>query len=181
MALTKAQKTEQLELLKDKFSTSSSVVFTHYIGMTVRDVSALRKKLKEAGAEMKVAKKTLMEIAAKEKGLPELPASLIQGPVACIFSFRDPIAGAQTAFNFAKDHPQVSFLGGVFEGKLLSQAEAKEFAQIPGRQVLLATFAGMLRSPLQKFAGICASPLSGFARALSEMAKKKESAPSPNP
>jgi large subunit ribosomal protein L10 len=177
MALTKAQKAEQLEVLKDKFSKSSSIVFTHYSGMTVHDVSALRKKLKEAGAEMKVAKKTLMEIAAKEKGFPELPASALDGPVACIFSFQDPIAGAQVAFKFAKDHPQISFLGGVFEGKLLSQAEAKEFAQIPGRQVLLAIFAGMIRSPLQKFASICSSPLSGFARSLAEIAKKKAAAP----
>lgn len=177
MALTREQKAVQLAQLKDSMSKAQSVVFTHYIGLTVADVSDLRKKLRQSGSEMKVAKKTLMKIAAKEQGLPEPPETMMDGPVACIFSFNDPIEGPKTAFAFAKDHPQVSFVGGFFEGKLLSQTDATALAQIPGRQILLAQFAGMVRSPLQSFAGICASPLSGFARALSEMAKKKEATP----
>ena len=177
MALTREEKTVQLKDIQEKLGKASSVIFTHYIGMNVRDVSELRKKLKEVGAEMKVAKKTLMKIAAKEKSLPELPDALMDGPVACIFSYADPLTGAQVAFKFGKDHPQVTFLGGIFEGKLLSQADAKALAQIPSRLVLLAIFAGMVRSPLQTFAGMCSSPLSGFARAVAEIAKKKESAP----
>lgn len=178
MAVTREQKAEQLKELQDKLSKASSVIFTNYIGLTVGQVSALRRQLRAVGAEMKVAKKTLIQIAAKEKGLPELPEQTMTGPVACIFCYTDAVAGAQAAFKFGKDHPQVSFLGAIYEGKLLSQADAKTLAQIPSRQVLLAIFAGMLRSPLQSFAGMCVSPLSGFARALSEIAKKKESAPS---
>ena len=175
MALTKAQKTTQLKELREKLSKASSVVFTHYIGIKVLDVSDLRKKLKEAGAEMKVAKKTLIRIAAKEQGLPEFTDAGMEGAVACIFSYTDPVAGAQVAFKFSKDHPQVSFLAALFEGKLLSQSDAKVLAQIPSRQVLLAIFAGMLQSPLRSFASMCSSPLSGFARALAEVAKKKTS------
>ncbi|MEK7217941.1 MAG: 50S ribosomal protein L10 [Patescibacteria group bacterium] len=177
MALTRDQKAAQLTDLKDKLSKSQSVIFTHYIGLTVAEASDLRKKLKDAGAEMKVAKKTLMAIAAKEQCLPELPATMMAGPVACIFSYRDPLTGAQVAFSYAKDHPQVAFVGGLFEGKLLSQSDATTLARIPGRQVLLAQFAGMIRSPLVSFASMCSSPLSGFARALSEKAKKM--APTP--
>ncbi len=177
MALTRAQKAEQLQELKEKMSKAQSVIFTHYIGLTVGNVSDLRKKLRAGGAEMKVAKKTLMSLAAKEQGLPELPETMMDGPVACIFSYDDPITGAQIAFGYGKDHPQVSFVGGIFEGKLLSQSDATTLAQIPGRQVLLAQFAGMIRSPLTAFASMCSSPLSGFARAMAEYAKKKESAP----
>ncbi len=176
MALTRDQKAEQLTELKDKISRAQSVIFTHYIGLTVAEVSDLRKKLKVAGAEMKVAKKTLMNIAAKEQGMPELPDQMMDGPVACIFSFNDPITGAQVAFAYGKDHPQVSFVGGLFEGKLLSQSDAKTLAQIPSKQVLLAQFMGMIRSPITKFASMCSSPLSGFARALSEKAKKMPAA-----
>ncbi|MDD4319464.1 MAG: 50S ribosomal protein L10 [Candidatus Peribacteraceae bacterium] len=179
MALTRAQKTEQLTELQDKLGKAASVIFTHYIGLTVGEVSTLRRQLRDAGAEMKVAKKTLIRIAAKEKGLPEIPDQVMDGPVGCILSYTDPLAGAQVAFKFGKDHKQVQFLGGLFEGKILSQSDAKTLAQIPGRQILLAMFAGMLQSPLRSFAGICASPLSGFARALSEMAKKKEASPAP--
>lgn len=179
MALTREQKKVQLEELKDKLGKASSVLFAHYIGMSVADVSDLRKKLKATGAEMKVAKKTLMTLAAKEKGLPTPEESMMTGPVACIFSYQEPTAGAQTAFAFSKDHPQVAFLGGFFEGRLLSKADAMALATIPSRQVLLGTFAGMLRAPLQSFASICGSPLSGFARSLSELAKKGGVTPVP--
>ena len=177
MALTREEKVVALQEIKEKLSKASSVIFTHYIGMTVADVSDLRKKLKAGGAELKVAKKTLIRIATKEQGLPEIDEKTTDGPIACIFSYTDPVAGAQIAYKFAKDHTQVSFVGGIFEGKLLSQNDAKLLAQIPSKQVLLAMFAGMLQSPLRSFASICASPLTGFARALSEMAKKKEAAP----
>jgi large subunit ribosomal protein L10 len=176
MAVTRDQKSVQLKELQEKFSSSQSVVFANYIGLTVSEVSELRKKLRAAGAEMKVAKKTLMRIAAKEKGFPIPEEKDLPGPVACIFSVNDPIVGPQVAFAFGKDHPQVSIIGGFFEGKLLSKEDARTLATIPGRQVLLATFAGMLQSPLRSFASIINSPLTSFARALAEKAKKTPAA-----
>ncbi len=173
MAVTRAQKATQLKELTDNLQKSKSLMFAHYIGMTVADVSDLRRKLRSAKAEMKVAKKTLMHIAAKNAGLPEMEEKLLDGPVACIFSFDDPLTGAQVAFAFAKDHPQVSLIGGIFEGKILSKEEAIAFAKIPGRQQLLGMFASMLRSPLQSFAALSATPLQQFARSISELAKKK--------
>ncbi|MBI3331478.1 50S ribosomal protein L10 [Candidatus Peregrinibacteria bacterium] len=173
MAVTREQKAVQLAELKQSFSKAQSVIFTNYIGLTVADVSALRKKLRDGGAEMKVAKKTLMRIAGKEQKLPEMDEKIMTGPVACIFSYTDPLIGAQVAFKFAKDHQQVSFLGGIFEGKILSKTDAVAFAKMPSREILLATFAGMIRSPLVSFASICNSPLTGFARAMNEIAKKK--------
>ncbi|MBM3227953.1 50S ribosomal protein L10 [Candidatus Peribacteria bacterium] len=173
MALTKEQKQAQLTELKDKMKRSQSVIFAHYIGLTVADVSDLRNKLRENKAEMKVAKKTLMRIAAKEIGLPEVGEDLMDGPVACIFSFEDPLTGAQVAFKFAKDHNQVALIGGIFDGKMLSKDEAVAMAKMPGRKELLGMFMGMVQSPLRSFASICNSPLTGFARALSEVAKKK--------
>jgi large subunit ribosomal protein L10 len=173
MALNKAQKQAQLTELKDKMKKSQSVIFAHYIGLTVGDVSALRAKLKESKAEMKVGKKTLMCIAAKEAGLPTIDDVKLDGPVACIFSFDDPLTGAQIAFKFAKDHNQVALIGGIFDGKVLTKDEAVAMAKMPGRKELLGMFCGMIQSPLRSFASICNSPLTGFARALSEVAKKK--------
>jgi large subunit ribosomal protein L10 len=172
MALTKDQKAAQTAELKDKMSKAQSIMFAHYIGMNVQDISDLRQKLKEEDAEMKVAKKTLMKLAAKDAGLPEITDDSMEGPVACIFSFSDPLSGAQIAFKFAKDHKEVVLVGGMFEGKILSKEEATELAKLPGRDMLLATFVGMIRSPLTTFAGMCSSPMTGFARALSELAEK---------
>ncbi len=167
MALTKAQKTEQLNELKDKMSRSQSIMFAHYIGMNVADVSDFRNKLRDGKAEMKVAKKTLMQLAAKELSMPEIADESIDGAVACIFSYEDPLSGAQIAFKFSKEHPQVALIGGVFEGKLMTKEEAVRLAKIPGKLQLLGMFAAMINSPL-----------SSFARGLSELAKQKE-APAP--
>ena len=163
MALTKDQKTAQLTEIKDRMQRSQSVMFAHYIGMNVADVSDFRAQLKKSDAEMKVAKKTLMQIAARELNLPELEYNMLDGAVACIFSFSDALTGAQIAFKFSKAHPQVELIGGIFEGKLLSKEEAVRLAKIPGKQQLLGMFAAMINSPL-----------SSFARGLSELAKQKE-------
>lgn len=172
MAVTRSQKAVQLTELKEKMQKASSIVFAHYIGMTVADVSDLRNKLRQNKAEMKVAKKTLMQIAAKDLGMPEISDELLDGPVACILCYDDPIQGAQTAFAFAKDHPQVELIGGIFDGKILSKDQAVSLAKTPSRTVLLATFASMIQSPLRSFASICTSPLIGFARIADELAKK---------
>jgi len=172
MALTRQQKQAQVKDLTDKFKSAQSVMFAHYIGLTVAEVSELRAKLKEQDSEMQVAKKTLLKIAAKEAGMPEIDADVITGPVSCIFSSTDPLSGAQIAFKFGKSHDQVQILGGIFDGKILTKEEAIELAKMPGRTELLAIFASMIRSPLVTFAGMCSSPLSGFARAVSEMAEK---------
>lgn len=177
MAVTRAQKAEDLKELQEKLEKAQSVVFAHYIGLKVSEVSELRRKLKAAGAEMRVAKKTLIRIAAEKQGLPALDDAALPGPVACIVSYEEPTAGAQVAHAFAKTHPQVSLVGGIFDKKLLTRMQALEFARLPSKLVLLATFACMIRSPLTKFASACSSPLSGFARAMSELAKKKENQP----
>jgi large subunit ribosomal protein L10 len=177
MALTRDQKAAQLTELKDKIQKAKSVMFSHYIGLSVADITDLRSKLRAQKAEMKVGKKTLIRIAAKELNLPEVTEESMPGAVACIFSFDDPIAGAQVTHAFAKTHDHVKLIGGIFDGKILTAADAKTFALLPSRQVLLGTFAGMIQSPLRSFASICASPLSGFARALNELAKKKEATP----
>ncbi|PIR52770.1 50S ribosomal protein L10 [Candidatus Peregrinibacteria bacterium CG10_big_fil_rev_8_21_14_0_10_49_10] len=172
MALTKDQKQAQVKELTEKMNSASSIILAHYIGLSVSEVSELRKKLRENDAEMKVGKKTLMHIAAKEAGLPEFDEKNMEGPVSLIFSFGDPLSGAQVAFKFAKDHDKVKLLGGLYDGKVLTKEEAVALAQMPSRDVLLATFVCMIRSPLVSFAGICNSPLSGFARALKELAEK---------
>ncbi|MBT7493658.1 MAG: 50S ribosomal protein L10, partial [Candidatus Peribacter sp.] len=172
MALTKDQKTAQVTELATKLKDSQSVMFSHFIGLNVGDVSDLRSQLRENGAEMKVAKKTLIKLAFKEAGLPDITPKEIDGPIGCIMSYEDPLSGAQTAFKFSKDHDKVTLVGGVYDGKLLTPQESMTLAQMPGREELLGMFVGMLRSPLVSFASLCTSPLGGFARALDQMADK---------
>lgn len=184
MALSKDQKQAQVEDLTRKMSDASSIIYANYIGLSVSEISELRNNLREADAEMKVAKKTLMNLAAASAKMPTMEGTPLEGPVSIIFSYGDPLSGAQTAFKFSKDHDQVAIIGGVYDGKVLSKAEAIELAKMPSRPELLSIFVGMIQSPLVSFASMSSSPLVGFARALNEMADKggfatEEAAPAP--
>lgn len=183
MALTRAQKEAQVSDLTDKMKNASSVIFAHYLGLTVSDISSFRADLKKQDAEMKVAKKTLIQIAAKNANAPEVTDDMLPGDIACIFSYGEPTSGPGIAHTFGKDHPHIQIIGGIFSGKLLSEAEAKALGTIPSRQVLLGTFMMMIQSPLASFARGIGSPLTGFARAMSEYAKKMptEAAAAPAP
>ena len=88
MALSRDQKAAQLTELKDKMKSAKSVMFAHYIGLTVSDISKFRSRLREGKAEMKVCKKTLIRLAAKELNAPEISEESLSGPVACIFRDR---------------------------------------------------------------------------------------------
>ncbi len=180
MALSRSQKEDQVKVLTDKMKNASSVIFTHYLGLTVADITTLRSHLRKEEAEMQVAKKSLIQIAAKNANAPEVDDSIIPGGVACIFSYKEPTAGAAITHKFAKDHPQIKLVGGIFDGKILSAQEASSMATIPSKLQLLGMFMSMCNSPLTQFASAVSSPLTGFARALSEISKKKESeAPAP--
>lgn len=180
MALSRTQKEDQVKVLTDKMKNASSVIFTHYLGLTVADITTLRSHLRKEEAEMQVAKKSLIQIAAKNANAPEVSDSIIPGGVACIFSYKEPTAGAAITHKFAKDHPQIKLVGGIFDGKILSAQEASSMATIPSKLQLLGMFMSMCNSPLTQFASAVSSPLTGFARALSEISKKKESeAPAP--
>lgn len=172
MALSRDQKTVQLAELQEKIRESKSIIFAQYSGLTVSQVSDLRGKLREQKSEMKVAKKTLMRIAAREAGYADFSEESLDGAVACIFSFDDPLTGAQVAFKFSKTHPQVALIGGIFNGALLSKEAALAFARMPTRLQLLAMFMSMCQSPLQTFAAQCSTPMVSFARGISELAKK---------
>lgn len=174
MALTRQQKEAQIADLQEKLTKASSVIFTHYIGLSVGSLTKLRSNLRKEQAEMKVAKKSLIRIAMKKVQAPEINDDLLPGPVACIFSMGEPTSGPSVAYKFSKDHAQVKLIGGIFLGKLLSSEEALSLATIPSRLELLALFISMCNGPLTQFMSACSSPLSGFARALSELAKKRE-------
>ena len=89
MAITKDQKTQILQDLIDKFTRSKSVVFSDYRGLDVASISDLRGKLRAEGAETKVAKKTLIKLAAEDQNIKDLSDELLEGPVSVTFSYKD--------------------------------------------------------------------------------------------
>jgi len=149
-------------------------MFAQYRGSTVQSISDLRKKLKNAEAELHIPKKTLLKRALEEQKLPFPQDKAFEGPIATIFSYGDPLTGAQITLKFGKEHPEIFLTGGIFEKQTLSSQQAVSFAMIPGRNALLTIFAGMVRSPLLQFAGSLRNPLQSFVRGTAELAKQKK-------
>jgi large subunit ribosomal protein L10 len=174
MAITKQKKSEILADLENEFKTSKSTAFTAYSGITVTQIQELRRKLREGSARMIIAKKTLIQLAAKNAGLKEIPAESMEGPVAAVFSHEDEMAGLQILHGAKEDFEQVEILGGVFDGEVLDKAKAQQLAQLPSKQALLGQIVGLLISPLRGFVGVGGGLVGGFVRVLDSVREQKE-------
>ncbi len=173
MPLTKEQKTDVIESLKSDLKSAKSVVFADFQGVSVKDFQELRKQLREAGVKFKVAKKTLIRLAAKDSGFEEIPAEVLEGPVGAAFSMEDEIVAARLLNNFGKKNKNLKLRGAIFEGRILSIAETKELALIPSKDELIGKFIYLIKSPISGFHGVLNNTIAGFVRALDAIAKKQ--------
>lgn len=173
MAITKKKKEEVLKDLTQNFEKAKSVVFSQYQGTNVKNMRELRKRLRASKVNFKVAKKTLMTLAAKKVGFDQIPDNLMQGAIGLAFGMEDSIAPAKIVHEFGKVAPTVKLLGAIFEGKLIDEAAAKIIASLPSRKVLLTKLVGCLKSPISGFHAILHGLLRNFVYVLSEIQKKK--------
>ena len=165
MAVKKQKKEDILKELVDKFARSKSVVFADYRGLDVAGVSDLRSKLREEGAEAKVAKKTPIGLAAKES-VGELDKSVMEGPVVATFSYEDAMSGIKVLFNFSKENENLKLLGGIIDGKVVDAETIQQYAKLPSRDELLAKLIGSMNAPITGFVGIGNSLVSGLVRVI---------------
>lgn len=173
MPLTKAQKKEILDALISEMKSAKSVVFADFQGMPVKEVKKLRSQLREKGIKYRVAKKTLIRLAAKELGYGEIPDSVLEGPVAVACGLEDEVAGPKIIFEFGKKDKALKLRGALLNGKILSVAETKQLASLPGKEELLTKLVYLLKSPIQGFHGVLHGTLAGFVRALDGIVKKQ--------
>jgi large subunit ribosomal protein L10 len=150
MAITKAKKTDILAKLEGIKNESDSIVFVSFKGVTVKDTTAMRRMLREAGVGYFVAKKTLMKRAFDGAYTGEMPE--LEGEIAVAYS-TDALAPAQKVKEFAsKFKDNLAIVGGVFQGVYKNKAEMTEIASIPPLQTLRGMFAQLINSPRQRFA-----------------------------
>jgi len=149
MAITKAKKQDILAKLENIKKDADTIVFVKFKGVTVKDTTAMRRAMREAGVGYFVAKKTLMKrvFQGYEGEMPEL-----EGEIAVAYS-ADAIAPAQTVKEFAKKYKEaIAIAGGVFQGVFKNKEEMTAIASIPSLQVLRGMFAQLINSPRQRFA-----------------------------
>ena len=144
-------KSQVVAEIVEKLQKSSSTIVVDYKGLTVEEVTELRKKMREAGVEYKVYKNTLVRRAAKEVGIEEFNNELLVGTNAIAFGYDDPIAPARVIKEFMEAHPKMQLKMGVVEGTFYNEAQIVEFVNIPPREVLLAKLLGSLKAPMSNF------------------------------
>ena len=146
-----AKKAEIVKNIADMFTNSVSNVVVDYRGLTVAEVTELRKELREAGVEMRVIKNTYLKRAVKEANIEGMD-DIFAGPTAVAFSNDDVTAPARILVKFAEDHEALKVKGGMVEGKVSSLDEINSLAKLPNREGLLSMLVSVLQAPIRNFA-----------------------------
>ncbi len=158
--------------IANRFQNSSAAVLTEYRGLTVAQLTTLRRSLGE-GSTYAVVKNTLTLRAAHDAGLTELD-DLLSGPTAIAFINGDPVVAAKGLRDFARANPLLIIKGGVLDGKALSPEEINKIADLESREVLLGRLAGAMKGNLTKAAGLFQAPLAQVARLAAALVDKRQ-------
>jgi large subunit ribosomal protein L10 len=168
------EKREAVASLASVFAETSIVVVTRNRGMTVAEVSELRRRMRRAGVTYKVAKNRLARLALQGTRFDGI-APLLEGPTALAWA-KDPVAAAKTAVEFAKANEKLEIVGGGLGAQTLNAEGIKALAELPSIEALRAKLLGLLVSPATRLAGVLQAPAGQVARVLSAYAKKGEAA-----
>lgn len=172
--MDRAEKREVVASLNQVFADAGVVVVAHYSGLTVAQMSALRRQMKQAGASLKVAKNRLAKIALDGTDVGHL-GPLLKGPTVLAFS-RDPVAAPKVASDFAKGHERFVILGGAMGKTALDAEGVKALATLPSLDELRAKLVGLLQAPATKIAQLTTAPAAKLARVIQAYAEKDEAA-----
>ena len=142
-----AKKAAIVDEVTEKFSAAASAVIVDYRGLTVEQVTDLRKQLRDANVEMKVIKNSILVRAAEKAGLNGLE-EVFSGPTAVAFSNEDVVAPAKIIDEFAKTADKLEIKGGIIEGKVASIEEITALAKLPNRDGLLSMLLSVLQAPV---------------------------------
>ena len=172
MAFTKQRKEEVLAEYQDWLKRSQAVILVEYTGVRMKDLNAIRAKVREAGGEFHVLKNTLARRAFAASGM-ELPADYLIKSTAVSFAFTDPASTAKALADATKGSEFVKVKGGFMGGQVLNALQVKALAEIPPLPVVRAQLRGVLQAPAGKLVRTIAEPARGLAaviRAFSEKA-----------
>ena len=152
------------------FADTSMVVVARPSGLTVAEVTDLRRRMRAAGATYRVTKNRLANLALRGTRFEGI-APLLKGPTALAWS-RDPVAVAKTAVEFARTNEKFEVLGGALGIQTLDAAGVKALSELPSLEVLRAKLLGMLKTPGTRIAGVLQAPGGQLARVLAAYAEK---------
>ena len=168
--MDRAQKQKLVDSLHGTLMQTELVVVTQQVGMTVAEVTTLRRQMREAGAGFKVTKNRLARRALEGTKFAQL-APLFKGPTAVAYS-TDPVAAAKVAVNYANANEKLSIVGGAMGGQLLDSKGIKALATLPSLNELRGKLVGLLQTPATRVAQVLRAPASQLARVMGAYATK---------
>jgi large subunit ribosomal protein L10 len=169
---TKAQKERLIASVSEKISASKAMVFADFKGLTVKEVTTLKRVLRTSGSSMLVLKKTLLNIALEKAGV-EVNGRKLEGQVAVAFS-SDEVSAAKAVVDFAKPFKDKKIIvGGALGINALSIEEVKALAKLPTQDEMRAKLLGTLQAPIASFVRVLDGNISGFVRVLQAVADQK--------
>ena len=168
--MDRAQKADSIETLKGVFADSGAVVVTHYMGLTVAEMTDLRGRLRKEGASLKVVKNRLAQKALGDAG-GEGGQALFKGPVAIAYG-SDPVSAAKVVTDYAKGNEKFAVVGAIMGTVVLDKAGVGALATLPSLDELRAKLLGLLNAPATKVAGVLQAPAGQLARVFSAYSKK---------
>lgn len=146
-------KAEKVTEISEKFKSAQSAVVIEYRGLSVSEVTQLRRQLRDENVDLKVYKNKLVQRATQAAGYEALNDQLV-GPNAIAFGNGDAVAPARVLAKFAKDHEALVIKAGIVEGKLLSLEQVNELAKLPSREGMYSMLLACLQAPVSKFARV---------------------------
>jgi ribosomal protein L10 len=165
------ENTESVAELKERFAGVQTAVLTEYRGLTVRQLSDLRKQLKGASAEYKVVKNRLARIAIKGSALDGLGKHLT-GPTGMAYTRHDPVSVAKALQAFVRNNPALTIKVGVVEGKVLEPAALRSLADLPSKEAMRAQLVGALQGPMSKLVTLLTAVQGELVRVIEARSKQ---------
>ena len=172
---TKAFKSNKIEEIKAKIAKAQVAIVTDYRGLSVEEITTLRRQLQKEDGDYMVTKNTLAKIAVQGTNF-EVLADAFKGPVALAFGFKDQVSPAKIMADFIKKSKKGQMIAAALDGKLFSAEEAKALANLPSREELYAKMLGCINSPASGIANSTNAVLTSLVRAMDAVREQKASA-----
>ena len=172
--MRREKKKEAVGQLADKLSQCSIAIATDYRGLSVTEMTELRRRLRQGDIEYRVVKNTLTRFAAAQANKEEL-TDIIEGPVALAFGYGDVIEPAKALADYIQSSKSsLKIRGGLLERRVLSASEVMELASLPPKEVLIAKMLGGMQAPIVALASVLSGVMSGFLGVLNARIEQLE-------
>ena len=170
---TKAFKEDKISQMKEKVDKAQVAIVTEYKGLTVEEITKLRRALQKEGGDYMVTKNTLAKLAIKDTPY-EVLAETFKGPIAIAFGFNDQVEPAKALSKFIKDTKKGEIIAAAMDGRLMSADEAKALANLPSKEEIYAKMLGCINSPASGIANSVNAVMSSLVRAVAAVRDQKQ-------